>query len=123
MKITIARSNGRKNSRLPLKKIKLMLSIVPEDWKAGFNQVIVNSEHSGCVSISRYLKRIIISDHEASDIAVMRSLLSKLGEHHSSEEMYGQFGRNQLPKSHQKELEKTISDLVDSYREERELIV
>lgn len=106
-----------------MKEIKLMLSIVPEDWKAGFNQVIVNSEHSGRVSISRYLKRIIISDHEVSDIAVMRSLVSRLAEHNLSEEMYGQFGRNRISKTHQKELEETISDLVDRYREEKELLV
>ncbi len=123
MKITIAGSNGRKNSRLTLKEIKLMLSIVPEEWKTGFNQVIVNSEHSGCVAVSRFLKRIIISDRDVSDITIVRRLLLSLGEHHLSEEMYGQFGRNQISKPHQKELEGAISKLVENYREERELLI
>ncbi|MEO0797508.1 MAG: hypothetical protein AAFX93_20350 [Verrucomicrobiota bacterium] len=123
MKITIARSNGRKNSRLTLKEIKLMLTIVPDDWKTGFNKILINNRHSGCVTVSRYLKRIIISDQNASDIAVAHRLFSELGEHHLSEEMYGQFGRNKISKTHRKELEGSISKLVDQYREERELLI
>ena len=132
MKIQFAKVNGEPKHTLDSKKLKLLLSLVPTEWKQTFNLIIVGNQlhpKSGCfnrpVIISEYSKRLNILDRGYSELKIIEEIMIELVQqtpidgkrkHHLSSHYSNHLDSHQL-----KEIKKIITPYMQLYQEQREL--
>ena len=85
MKIQFAKVTGDPKHTLNAKKIKRLLSLVPQEWTQSFNLINVGNQlhpQSGCfdrpVIISEYSKRLNILDRGFSELKIIEEILIEL---------------------------------------------